>query len=128
MKNSKKVLLALMIAASAGSFSSVSYAELDAGRISYSPTQALDEVSSNLKKADEAIAKGAANDAVVAELQVAKDMTKEVNANDKVAFKMSKARDFIKKAIIEAKNGHFPEASALIKQAISGVADAKTSL
>lgn len=128
MKNSKKILLALLVAASAGSFSSVSYAELDGGRVSYSPQEALGLVNEKLTQANAAIAAGAANEAVVAELQQAKDYTKEVNANDKVSFKLSKARDSIKKAILEAKNGHLPEASTLIKQAISGVAEAKSAI
>ncbi len=126
MKNSKKILLALAIAASAGSFSSVSFAESDPGRVSYSPAQAVDMVVEKLNQASAAIAAGASSDAVVAELQQAKDLTKEINANDKVAFKSSKARDIVKKAILEAKNGHLPEAAELIKEAAKGMQETKS--
>lgn len=128
MKNTKKILLALFIAASAGSFSSVSFAEVGEGRVSYGPAQACEMVVEKLKQADAAAAAKAANEAVVAELQQAKDLTKEINASDKVAFKVNAARSAIKKAIIEAKNGHLPEASTLIKEAVTAMGEAKAAI
>ena len=59
MKMMKKVLLSLLIAASVGAVSSSALAETDPGRITYSPSDAVDLVMGKIQLALNAIEQGA---------------------------------------------------------------------
>ena len=115
MKISKKILLALFIAASAGSFSSVSIAE--EGRTTFSPSVAIDNVAKDIDTALAAITAKKDNDIVAGLIKDAKDTSKEINASDKVAFGVNKARNLLKNALAEAKNGDLVTAEDTLKKA-----------
>jgi hypothetical protein len=126
MKITKKILLALTIAASAGSFSSVSLAE--EGRTSFSPAVAIDNVGKKIDIAIAAIDAGKDKDAVSALIKDAKDESKEINASDKVSFSVNKARTEIKNAASEAKNGDLKTAGETLKKAKADFAALKSIL
>ena len=126
MKISKKVLLALFIAASAGSFTSVSIAE--EGRTSFSPGDAVDNVGKKIDEAIAAIDAGKDKESVAELIKVAKDSSKEINASDKVSFATNKARNLIKNAASEAKNGDLKTASESLKKAKADFASIKSQL
>lgn len=117
MKNSKKILLALFIAASAGSFTFSSVAVAEEGRTSFSPTTAIDNVANKIDAALAAIADGKDHNAVAAIINEVKALTKEINASDKVAFKTSQARNEVKHALAEAKNGDLKTAAENLTKA-----------
>ncbi len=126
MKISKKILLALFIAASAGSFSSVSIAE--EGRTSFSPAVAIDNVGKKIDEAIAGITAGKDNDIVAGLIKDAKDASKEINASDKVSFAVNKARNQIKNALAEAKNGDLKSAEETLKKAKADFAGLKSIL
>lgn len=121
MKISKKILLALFIAVSAGSFSSVSIAETAAG-------VAIDNVGKKIDLALAAIAAGQDSAAVAALIKDAKDASKEINASDVVSFATNKARNEIKNAAAETKNGDLKTAAENLKKAKSDFAKIKPML
>ena len=108
-------MLALFIAASAGSFSSVSIAE--EGRTTFSPSVAIDNVAKDIDTALAAITAKKDNDIVAGLIKDAKDTSKEINASDKVAFGVNKARNLLKNALAEAKNGDLVTAEDTLKKA-----------
>lgn len=126
MKMTKKILLALTIAASAGSFSTVSIAE--EGRTTFSPSAAIDNVGKKIDEALAAIEAGKDNDVVAGLIKDAKDSSKEINASDKVAFSVNKARGEIKNAAAEAKNGDLKAAAETLKKAKADFAALKSIL
>jgi hypothetical protein len=117
MKIFKKILLSLLIAASMGAISTSALAEGDAGRISYTPTDAIDLVGSKIKIALDAASTGA-DGAKVADLtKEALDASKEINANDKVDMARQRANNVLKTAKANAKDGKVKEAEEALRDA-----------
>lgn len=99
MKTFKKILLSLVIAASAGSFSSVAVsAELDGGRVAFAPAEAIDLVANKVKVALDALKAGQTPEEVSQLVKDALDASKEVNANDRVDRERSRANNKLKAA------------------------------
>ena len=110
MKSLKKILLSLVIAASAGVFSTSALAESDPGRITYKPEQAIDLVVGKIQLAIEGISKGASGDEAAALIKAASDLSKDINANDKVDNARAKANRKLKSAASHAKESALQEA------------------
>ena len=79
--------------------STTAVAESDAGRITYKPADAINNVIAKIKEAQDAIAAGKTDAEVLALVKAAKDLGKEINANDKVDRARAKATQHISKAI-----------------------------
>lgn len=117
MKIFKKILLSLLIAASMGAVSTSVLAEAGEGRITYSPSDAIDLVGGKIKVALEAANSGA-DSAKVADLtKEALDASKEINANDKVDIARSRANNKLKSAKKHASDGSVKEAEAELQEA-----------
>ena len=97
MKISKKTLFSLLIASAMG-VASVAHAELDKGRITYQPAEAIDMVSGKVKLALDAVTSGADSESVSKLIKDALDSSKEINANDKVDMARSRANNKLKSA------------------------------
>ena len=117
MKSLKKILLSLVIAASAGTFSAAALAESDPGRIVYKPEEAIDLVVGKIQLAIDGIEKGAAGEEAAALIKAASDFSKEINANDKVDNARAKANRKLKSAIAHAKESALQEAATELKGA-----------
>ncbi|MDD1613247.1 MAG: hypothetical protein LUP98_01135, partial [Methylococcaceae bacterium] len=91
MKTLKTILLSLFIAASMGAVSTTALAEVDPGRITYKPAEAIDMVVAKIQVAIDGISKGASNEEAAALIKQASDLSKEINANDKVDNARAKA-------------------------------------
>jgi len=104
MKTLKTILLSLFIAASMGAVSTSALAEVDPGRITYKPTEAIDIVVAKIQAAIDGISHGASGEEAAALIKQASDMSKEINANDKVDNARAKANRKLKSAITHAKN------------------------
>lgn len=123
MRNFKKVLLALLVAAAMGSASSVAMAE--AAKVP--PAEAIDAIHNKIQAASALISAGGESREDVANLlKQAKDLSKEVSANDKVDFKRQKAQGELKKAISAAKAGNMEEAQEAIKSVEGVLAEMKS--
>lgn len=103
MKILKSAAVAFSLTVAMGSFSTSAVAESDPGRISYAPTDVINEVSSRIDAAVTAINNGAEDADVAALIKKARDFTKELNANDKVARETAKVRSHLKNAEKAAK-------------------------
>jgi hypothetical protein len=117
MKTLKTILLSLMIAASVGAVSTSAFAEVDPGRITYAPAQAIDMVVAQIQVAIEAISKGASSEEAAAQIKKASDLSKEINANDKVDNARAKANRKLKAAIAHAKESALQEAESELRNA-----------
>lgn len=117
MKTLKTILLSLFIAASMGAVSTSALAEVDPGRITYKPAEAIDMVVAKIQAAIEGISKGASGDEAAALIKPAIDLSKEINANDKVDNARAKANRKLKSAITHAKESALQEAEAELRDA-----------
>ena len=117
MKILKTILLSLFIAASMGAVSTSAFAEVDPGRITYKPADAIDIVVAKIQAAIEGISKGASNEEAAALIKQASDMSKEINANDKVDNARAKANRKLKSAISHAKESALQEAEQELRDA-----------
>ena len=117
MKTLKTILLSLIIAASMGAVSTSAFAEVDPGRITYAPAQAIDMVVAQIQVAIEAISKGASGEEAAAQIKKASDLSKEINANDKVDNARAKANRKLKAAISHAKESALQEAEQELRDA-----------
>ena len=117
MKSLKKILLSLVIAASAGTFSAAALAENDPGRVTYKPEDAIDMVVGKIQVAIDGITKGASGDEAAALIKAASDLSKEINANDKVDNARAKANRKLKSAATHAKESALQEAEQELKAA-----------
>jgi len=115
MKMLKKILLASFIAASLGAVSTSAMAETDKGRITYAPTDAINNVGAKIKVAIDAAAAGTEGDALADLIKEASDLSKEINANDKVDRARSSANNVLKSARKLAQEGKKDEAVEALK-------------
>jgi len=123
MKISKKTLFSLLIASAMG-VASVAHAELDKGRITYQPAEAIDMVSGKVKLALDAVTTGADSEAVSKLIKDALDSSKEINANDKVDMARSRANNKLKAARNHLKEST-QEAEQELRDAYRGFQDLK---
>ena len=117
MKTLKTILLSLFIAASMGVVSTSALAEVDPGRITYKPAEAIDLVVAKIQAAIEGISKGASNVEAAALIKQASDLSKEINANDKVDNARAKANRKLKAAMSHAKESALQESEAELRDA-----------
>jgi hypothetical protein len=117
MKTLKTILLSLFIAASMGVVSTSALAEVDPGRITYKPADAIDMVAAKIQAAIEAISKGASGEEAAALIKQASDLSKEINANDKVDNARAKANRKLKSAMSHAKESALQEAEQELRDA-----------
>lgn len=110
MKTLKKIALTLCIGASIGAVSTSVFAEVDAGRISYAPAEAIDMVAQKVGTAIDALEKGENPEKVSEILKDALTAGKEINASDKVFAARDKCNSKLKSARIDLKNGATQEA------------------
>lgn len=114
MKNFKKLVLALSVAASISAFSSVSLAE----KAKIPPLEAIASVEAQIAAANTMIAAGGVSkEEQMDAIKKAKDLTKEISANDRVDFKRQGAQGDLKKAITEIKEGKKEQALETLKAA-----------
>ena len=125
MKTLKTIVLSSLIALAMGAFSSVAMAESDDGRISYTPSDAIDLVVGQIKRAQLAIAEGKPAEEVYATIKQGTDYSKEINANDVVDRQRMKANDILKKARTAAKNGDLKTADEFLPPAKKAFEDLK---
>ena len=117
MKTLKTILLSLFIATSMGAVSTSAFAEVDPGRITYKPAEAIDMVVAKIQAAIDGISHGASSDEAAALIKAASDASKEINANDKVDNARSKANRKLKTAIKHAKESALQEAEQELRNA-----------
>ena len=125
MKTIKTIVLSSLIALAMGTFSAVALAEVDPGRISYAPGDAIDLVIGKIKEAQAAITAGKSSDEVYNLIKQGTDYSKEVNANDVVDRARAKANDILKKARTAAKSGDLKTAAEFLPPAEKAFADLK---
>lgn len=118
MKILKSAVIAFSLAAAMGSFSTAAVAE--AGRTSYKPLDAINEVIARITAAENAINNGAEDAEVAALIKKASDFSEEINANDKVSRENSKVRGHLKAAISSAKAANLQEAKEHLSKAKAG--------
>lgn len=111
MKTFKKIVLSLAIASAMGAVSTSAYAELDKGRITYAPVEAIDMVAGKVKVALDALTTGGDSETVAKLIKDALDASKEINANDKVDMARSRANNKLKAA-----RGHLKESTQQAEQ------------
>lgn len=129
MKPFKKIVLSLVIAASAGTFSSVALAaELDGGRVTYAPAEAIDLVANKTKVALDALMAGQDPEQVSQMIKDTLDASKEVNANDKVDRERSRANNKLKAARKFLKDGSPQQAEQELHDAYKGFLSLKDLL
>ncbi len=128
MKLLKHIALGLFLAVSSVGVSSVAFAEADAGRISYKPSDAIDLVVGKINEAEEAIKAGGDNMDIANIIKEAKDFSKEINANDNVDVRRQRANSNLTKARALAKKGKLEESAALLEEAKAKFAGLKAHL
>jgi len=126
MKSLKKILLSLLIATSMGAVSTSVFAENDPGRITYSPSDAIDIVSGKIKVALDALTSGTEGEQVAELIKSASDASKEINANDKVDVARAKANNKLKSARKHAKEAALQEAEQELRDALKDFNDLKS--
>jgi hypothetical protein len=117
MKTLKTILLSLFIAVSMGAVSTSALAEVDPGRISYAPAEAINMVVAQIQVAIEGISQGASGEEAAALIKKASDLSKEINANDKVDMARSKANRKLKAARSHAQESALQEAEQELRDA-----------
>ena len=110
MKILNKILLAAMVGASMGVFSTSAMAEASEGRIVYAPKEAIDLTIKKIETALATATTGGDAETIATQAKDALDMSKEINANDKVDIARSRANNHLKAARSAAKAGNIPEA------------------
>lgn len=128
MKALKKIALAVMVAASLGSVSTTSFAEADAGRITFAPTQAIDITAGKVQVALDSLIAGGDAESVSKLIKDASDSVKEINASDVVFRASTKANNMIKAARNHVKEGATQQAEQELRNAHKAVLDLKTML
>ena len=128
MKTLKKIVLAVMVAASLGAVSTTSFAETDAGRIVFTPTVAIDNTAGKVQVALDALTAGGDAEAVSKLIKDASDSVKEINASDVVFRASTKANNMIKAARNHVKEGATQQAEQELRNAHKAVLDLKTLL
>ncbi len=128
MKILKKILLSLLIAASMSAVSTSVLAETDKGRITYSPSDAIDMTAGKIKIALDAVTSGTEGEKVADLIKDALDASKEINANDKVDIARSKANNVLKAAKLHAKEAALQEAEQELRDAIKMFEDLKSKI
>ncbi|NOT85013.1 MAG: hypothetical protein HOP02_09635 [Methylococcaceae bacterium] len=109
MRNSKNVLLSLVITIALGLFSTLALAE--------GGLPDVENVCAKLKESSAALASGASNDAVSDLAKQAIGLTKDIIVSDKVTIKRTKATNGIKAAVAALKKDDKKAAGDLLKQA-----------
>ena len=117
MKILKSAAIAFSLTVAMGAFSTAAVAESDPGRVSYSPSDVIKEVSARIDAAEAAINNGASAEETAALIKKARDFTKELNANDKVARETAKVRDHMKAAEKSVKEANSSEAKVHLQKA-----------
>ncbi len=117
MKNLKKIALAFCITASMGAVSTSVMAEVDAGRITYAPADAIDMVAAKVGVALEALTKGEDADKVSELIKDVLAASKEINASDKVFASRDKVHSKLKAARAHLKDGARQEAEQELRDA-----------
>lgn len=117
MKILQSAAIAFSLTVAMGSFSTAAVAESDPGRVSHAPMAVINEVSSRIDAAVQAINNGAEDADVAALVKKARDFTKELNANDKVARETAKVRTHLKNAEASAKTANLQEAKEHLAKA-----------
>jgi hypothetical protein len=128
MKKLKKIVLAVMVAASLGSVSTTSFAEADAGRITFAPSQAIDITAGKIQIALDSLIAGGDAEAVSKLIKDASDSVKEINASDVVFRASTKANNMIKAARNHVKEGAMQQAEQELRNAHKATIDLKTML
>ena len=128
MKMLRKIFLSLAIASSMSAVSTSVYAEVDPGRITYSPSQAIDLTIEKIHAAIAVIDSGAEGEAVATAVKDALDMSKEINANDKVDVARSRANGHLKKARSAAKKGDLQPAEEHLRMGLKAFQSLKSLL
>ena len=121
----KKVLLSLLIAASMGAVSSTAFAEADPGRITYSPSDAVDLTMGKIKLALDSVTSGSEGEKVADLVKDALDANKEINANDKVDVARARAAGKLKNARTHAKQEALQEAEQELRDAYKAYGELK---
>lgn len=98
----------------------------DPGRISYTPSEAIDLTVSKVRIALDAATSGSEGEKLSALIKDALDASKEVNANDKVDRARSRANDKLKAAKAHAKEEATQEAEQELRDAIKMFEDLKS--
>jgi hypothetical protein len=128
MKTLKKIALAAIVAASLGAVSATSFAESDAGRIVFAPTQAIDITAGKIQVALDALIAGGDAEAVSKLIKDASDSIKEINASDSVFRASTKANNIIKAARNHVKEGSVQQAEQELRNALKATLDLKSIL
>lgn len=128
MKLLKHIALGLFLATSTVGITSVAHAESDAGRITFEPSVAIDNVIAQIQVALDAIEAGTDNKEVAAMIKKARDLNKEINANDKVDIGRQRANSELSKARGLVKKGELEEAKHQLQEAAKKYADLKKHL
>ncbi|GDX84760.1 hypothetical protein LBMAG43_08020 [Methylococcaceae bacterium] len=128
MNTLKKIALAVMVAASLGAVSTTAFAESDAGRIVFSPTQAIEITGNKVQVAIDALILGSDAEAVAKLIKDASDSIKEINASDSVFRASTKANNMIKAARNHVKDGANQQAEQELRNAHKAVLDLKSIL
>ena len=103
-------------------------AETDKGRITYSPSDAIDMTAGKIKIALDAVTSGTEGEKVADLIKDALDASKEINANDKVDIARSKANNVLKAAKLHAKEAALQEAEQELRDAIKMFEDLKSKI
>jgi hypothetical protein len=96
MRNSKNIVLSLIISAAMGLFSSLALAE--------GGLPDVENVCAKIKESSAALASGASNETVAAIVKQAIGLTKDIIVSDKVTIERTKATSGLKKAATALKN------------------------
>jgi hypothetical protein len=118
MKIMKKIVLAALVGASMGVFSTSAMAEASDGRIVYAPAEAIDLTVKKIEAALASATSGGDAEQIATLAKDALDASKEINANDKVDIARSRANNHLKAARSAAKAGNIPEAEQHLRQGL----------
>ena len=111
-----------------GAVSTSALAETDKGRITYSPSDAIDLVGSKIKIALDAVTSGTEGEKVADLIKDALDASKEINANDKVDIARSRANNVLKAAKLHAKEEALQETEQELRDAMKMFSDLKSKI
>lgn len=118
MKTVNKIVLAAVVGASVGVFSTSALAEASDGRIIYAPADAIDLIISKVQAAIDTVAKGAEGEEATKVIKAALDSTKELNASDLVGMRVQRANTKLKTARGLAKEEKLQEAEQELRGAL----------
>lgn len=127
MKILKSAVVAFSLALSMGAFSTAAVA-YEEGRLSFTPSDAINMVVEKAQAAKAAIGAGADANEVADLIKKASDASKEINANDVVDRNRQRANAHLKKARSAAKKGDLEAAGSHLDLGIKGMEDLKGML